>query len=44
MKTRQSIIPYALECVPRPGERETRARKPPDGFAIRNERGMNDER
>lgn len=36
---RHSLVPYALEAVARPGERETRVRKPPTGFAIRNERG-----
>ncbi len=36
---RQSMISYALEAVPRPGSRETRVRRPPDGFKIRNERG-----
>ena len=38
MAQRQNLIPYALEPVPRPGDRETRVRKPPDGMRIRNER------
>ena len=36
---RHNLIPYALEAVARPGSRETRVRKPPDGMRIRNERG-----
>ena len=36
---RHNLIPYVLEAVPRPGSRETRVRKPPDGMRIRNERG-----
>lgn len=43
MKERHTIITYALESVPRPGARESRVRRPPDGFFIRNERGMTDE-
>ena len=39
MHGRQMIIPYALEDAPRPGAREIRVRRPPDGFRIRNERG-----
>ena len=39
MKDRHTIITYALECVPRPGARESRVRRPPDGMRIRNERG-----
>ena len=35
---RHNLIPYALEAVPRPGDRETRVRRPPDGMRIRNER------
>ena len=41
---RHNLIPYALEPVPRPGDRETRVRRPPDGMAIRHERGAADER
>ncbi len=37
---RHNLIPYALETVARPGSRETRVRKPPDGMRIRNERGQ----
>ena len=36
---RHNLIPYALEPVPRPGDRETHVRRPPDGMRIRNERG-----
>lgn len=39
MKERQSIIPYVLEDVPRPGAHEICVRRPPDGFRIRHERG-----
>lgn len=39
MKDRHMLIPYALEAVARPGSRESRVRRPPDGFRIRNERG-----
>ncbi len=41
---RQSMILYALEAVSRPGSRETRVRRPPDGFKIRNERGNDHDR
>lgn len=44
MKQRHTIITYALESVPRPGARESRVRRPPDGFAVRNERGDAGER
>ena len=44
MKDRHTIITYALECVPRPGARESRVRRPPDGMASRHERGAADER
>ena len=40
---RHKLIPYALEAVPRPGDRETRVRRPPD-VAIRNERSDAGER
>ena len=40
MTGRHMIIPYALEIVPRPGERESRVRRPPQGTMIRNERGI----
>ena len=43
MKDRHTIITYALECVPRPGARESRVRRPPD-VAIRNERSDAGER
>lgn len=36
---RHNLIPYALEVVARPGSRETRVKKPPQGARIRNERG-----
>ena len=36
---RPNLIPYALEAVARPGSRETRVKKPPQGARIRNERG-----
>lgn len=39
MQSRHQIIPYALHAVARPGSRESRVRKPPDGVRIRNERG-----
>jgi len=39
LKQRQNLMMYALEAVPRPGARETRVKKAPDGFRIRNERG-----
>ena len=44
MKNRHTIITYALESVPRPGARESRVRRPPDGVAIRHERSWTDER
>lgn len=44
MKNRHTIITYALESVPRPGARESRVRRPPDGVAIRHERSGLDER
>ena len=39
MKSRHNVIGYALETVARPGARESRTRRPPDGMRIRNERG-----
>lgn len=39
MANRHRIIGYALEAVARPGSRESRTRRPPDGMSIRNERG-----
>lgn len=39
MSNRHSLIPYALETVARPGSRESRVRRPPDGLRVRNERG-----
>lgn len=39
MENRHSLIGYALETVPRPGARETRVRRPPEGVRVRNERG-----
>ena len=39
MENRHMLVQYAMEAVPRPGERESRARRPPDGERIRNERG-----
>ena len=36
---RHNLIPYVLEAVARPGSRETRVKKPPQGARIRNERG-----
>lgn len=38
MKNRQTLIPFALEVVARPGSREIRVRMPPSGQQIRNER------
>lgn len=38
-KKRQNLIPYALQAVARPGSRESRVRRPPDGLHIRHERG-----
>lgn len=43
MMNRHMLIAYALESVARPGSRESRVRKPPDGFQIRNERGTRHE-
>lgn len=43
MKTRQNLIGYALETVPRPGMRETRVRRPPAEPLMRNARGRTDE-
>ena len=40
MKDRHMLIAYALESVARPGARESRVRKPPDGFKVRNGRGI----
>jgi len=37
MKKRQGLSVFALEYVPHPGSRETRAKRPPDGVMIRNE-------
>ena len=39
MADRHRVIGYALEAVARPGARESRTRRPPDGMRIRNERG-----
>ena len=39
MADRHKLIGYALEAVARPGARESRMRRPPDGLGIRNERG-----
>lgn len=39
MERRHGIITYALEEAPRPGSREIRVRRAPDGVMIRNERG-----
>ena len=39
MTKRHKLIGYALEAVARPGERESRTRRAPDGMTIRNERG-----
>ena len=36
---RHNLIPYALEPGARPGSRESRGRRPPDGLHIRHERG-----
>ena len=36
---RHNLIPYVLETVARPGSRESRVRRPPDGLHIRHERG-----
>jgi len=44
MENRHNLIPYALEAVARPGSRESRVRKAPDGMRIRNERGGGDGR
>ena len=38
MNNRHMLIPYTLESVARPGSRESRVRRPPDGDRIRNER------
>lgn len=38
---RQSIIPYVLQIVPRPGDREIFARPFPTGTRIRNQREEN---
>lgn len=38
-RQRHSLVFYALEVVPHPGEHEIRVRRPPDGMRIRNERG-----
>ena len=43
MKKRQSLIPYALDTVARPGDRETCIRRPPDGFRVQNEKGVRHE-
>lgn len=43
MKNRHNLIPYTLETVARPGSRESRVRRPPEGIAIRHERGETDE-
>ena len=39
---RHNLIPYALEAVARPGSRETRVKKTPQGAKVRNERGEGD--
>ena len=39
MADRHNLVAYALEAVARPGERESRTRRPPQGMQIRNERG-----
>ena len=39
MANRHNLVGYALEAVARPGARESRVRKPPEGMRIRNERG-----
>ena len=44
MEKRQEIIPYVLEETARPGAREIRARKPPDGIEIRYLRRNPDEK
>ncbi len=44
MENRHNLIPYALETVARPGSRESRVRKAPDGMRIRNERSGGDGR
>lgn len=38
-RERHNLIPCTLEPAARPGDRETRVRRPPDGMRIRNERG-----
>ena len=38
-ENRHNLIPYALEAVARPGSRESRVHRPPDGLHIRHERG-----
>ena len=43
MKNRHTLIPYTLETVARPGSRESRVRRPPEGIVIRHERGGTDE-
>lgn len=42
MNKRHNLISYALETVARPGARESRVRRAPDGMRIRNERSMGD--
>ena len=43
MKNRHTLIPYTLETVARPGSRESRVRRPPNGLQIRHERGETDD-
>ena len=38
MGKRHGMIFYALEYAARPGARESRVRKPPEGARVRNER------
>jgi len=42
MNERHTLIAYTLETVPRPGARETRVRRPPQGALIRNGRERTD--
>lgn len=39
MRLRHSLIPYALETVPRPGSREIRVRQPSGRTQVRNQKG-----
>ena len=38
MRERHGLIQFSLEWAPRPGTRESRVRKAPEGFPIRNAR------